>query len=925
MQFRKNILVLDIDKPQSEGWVLLKDDVKDFRFKELPWFVDAETNNKAGKEIEALLIYTNNEKQKNNLSKKHYFKDSSILKTASLVKIRSIKKITEDEWTITLECTQKVGLTKLFDKDQIVTNVAEAITSASYNNFEEFSIEDENDFRRMAENISMFDETLSKVVPTQIYPKLLQQLLIRNNNGLDLNDWINEVGKTVSLFSDKVDFNLKQDGSVNAQGIDDTIILTVFAIQLVLNNYQRYVLLAKRDFIEQVDYLINLLAELPTVGEFSKEELDILARAPFFKKIIKHMDNSTAVKKANNADKKDKNKDKEQVEEWKIEQEIQNKVRENLDKQQKEFLLREKMKAIKETLNESDPNADDDEFQKVLNDPVKSKMYPSSVLKLINTEKDRLKGMMQGTPDANITQVFVNTLKSLPWRKVEIETLDIQKARDILDKNHYGLKEVKQRIIEYLALIINHKNIAKAKKEKSELLPLDKEHQIDLDLFKEDQNTKKIQKTFNNVPILTLVGPPGTGKTSLARAIAEALNKSYIKISLGGVHDESEIRGHRRTYVGAMPGKIIKAIQRAGVSNPLILLDEIDKMSADHRGDPSSAMLEVLDPEQNTKFQDNYLEHEYDLSKVMFIATANYYENIPPALLDRVEIIELSSYTINEKIKIAREHLINAVVQQAGLNKDQFIIDNDVIEYIIKHYTIEAGVRGLKRLFDKIARKIVTKIVSGEQIKEFVITKEIATDFLGVPKFVDDENEQKPAVGVVNGLAYTSVGGTTLQIEVTTFKGKGGLKLTGSLKDVMKESANIALTYVRSNAEKFGIKDFDFDENEIHIHVPEGAVPKDGPSAGVTFTTALISALSNKPVPQTVAMTGEITLRGRVLEIGGLKEKSFAAYKKGVKHVFIPFNNKKNLVDIPEEVREALEFIPVKSYDEIYDVLFNAK
>ncbi|BAH69843.1 hypothetical protein MBIO_0578 [Mycoplasmopsis fermentans PG18] len=615
---------------------------------------------------------------------------------------------------------------------------------------------------------------------------------------------------------------------------------------------------------------------------------------------------------------------KDPIAEALLENEINQKVKSNLEKQQKEFLLREKLKAIKESLSENDSEGDeeDDSFSKLIHDPKLKQIYPESVLKIISTEKERLKGMMSGTPDANVAATYISTLKKMPWRKIEVETLDIKRAKEVLDKNHYGLEKVKERIIEYLSLIINHKNLSK-KSDQDKLIDIDKNYQIDMSLFKEDEKNAKLQTEFNNVPILTLVGPPGTGKTSLARAIAEALNKSYIKISLGGVHDESEIRGHRRTYVGSMPGKIIKAIQRAGVSNPLILLDEIDKMSSDYKGDPASAMLEVLDPEQNTKFQDNYLEHEYDLSKVMFIATANYYENIPAPLIDRVEIIELNSYTINEKIKIAREHLIDSTIQQAGLKKEQFNIDDKTLEFIIKHYTAEAGVRGLKRDLDKIARKIVTRIVEGEKIAKFTITKDIVTEMLGTPKFTDHQDTKEPQVGVVNGLAYTSIGGTTLQIEVSSFKSKNsGIKLTGSLKDVMKESANIALSYVRANAEKFDIKDFAFDEREIHIHVPEGAVPKDGPSAGVTFTTALVSALSNKPVPQDIAMTGEITLRGRVFEIGGLKEKSFAAYKKGIKTVFIPKDNEKNLADIPEEVKKAITFIPVETYEEIYNHIF---
>nr|WP_318023628.1 endopeptidase La [Mycoplasmopsis agalactiae] len=625
----------------------------------------------------------------------------------------------------------------------------------------------------------------------------------------------------------------------------------------------------------------------------------------------------------NNLSKRSSKKDTSAMKD-KIDKELNKKIQSNLDKQQKEFLLREKMKAIKEQLNEADDEDGDDEYSKIVNDPVLKQMYPEWIIKAIKTERDKLKNMMSSSPDANITQTYISNLKKLPWRKVEVENLDINRAREILDKNHYGLKEVKERVIEYLSLIINHRNINKESSEK-DLIKIDDHNQIDLQLFKE--NTKnKAQKQFNNVPILTLVGPPGTGKTSLARSIAEALDKSYVKLSLGGLHDESEIRGHRKTYVGAMPGKIIKGLQSAGVSNPLILLDEIDKMSSDIKGDPTSAMLEVLDPEQNTKFQDNYIEHEYDLSKVLFIATANYYENIPAPLLDRVEIIELNSYTINEKIKIAKEHLVEVVLAQAGLKPDQFIIDDKALEFIIKHYTAEAGVRSLKRNLDKIARKIVTKIVSGEKIDKFVIDQNNIPELLGTPKISESEKEMQPQIGSVNGLAFTSIGGTTLQIEVSWFKSKQpGIRLTGQLKEVMQESAKIALSYVRANAEKFGIKNVDFDTTEIHVHVPEGAVPKDGPSAGVTFTTALISALAKIPVSQEVAMTGEITLRGKVLEIGGLKEKSFAAFKKGIKTVFIPKNNEKNLSDIPEEVKEAINFIPVSHYEQIWEHLFKGK
>lgn len=444
--------------------------------------------------------------------------------------------------------------------------------------------------------------------------------------------------------------------------------------------------------------------------------------------------------------------------------------------------------------------------------------------------------------------------------------------------------------------------------------------EINENLFIKDGNLNKVLEE-NSSPIITLLGPPGVGKTSIAKSLAEALGRKFVKISLGGVNDEAEIRGHRKTYVGAMPGKIISAIKRAGVSNPIILLDEIDKLGISAKGDPSAALLEVLDPEQNCNFQDHYLEVEYDLSKVLFIATANYYEDIPAPLLDRVELIELSSYTLFEKINIAKKYLVARVIKQNGLEPEQFQISDAELEFVIRYYTLEAGVRNLQRVLDKMARKIALGIVEETITERFVLDQSNIRKFLGIPKFNDDDKDNEPQIGCVNGLAYTSFGGSTLPIEVTTFAGKGEIKITGQLKDVMQESAQIALGYVRANAKEFGI-DFNFDEATIHIHVPEGAVPKDGPSAGITFTTALISALSKKPVSHKIGMTGEITLRGKVLPIGGLKEKSLAALKQGIKTVFIPKDNEKNLEEVATEVKDELEFIAVRHYSEIYDNLF---
>lgn len=589
-----------------------------------------------------------------------------------------------------------------------------------------------------------------------------------------------------------------------------------------------------------------------------------------------------------------------------VEKKIEAKLKSDLDKQQTDFILREKLRVIKSLLSSESEKKQEQEFKQ------KDK-YPKKVLEIIQEQKQKLEEMMPSSPNADITKSYIEMLTNLPWRKVSSFNTSIEKAKEVLESNHYGLEEVKKRIIEYIAIEIR-KNKARNNKQ---IIKINEQEEINTSLFK-DKSDKKI---FSS-PILTLVGPPGTGKTSLAKSIADALGRKMVKISLGGVHDEAEIRGHRRTYVGAMPGKIINAIKKSGVSNPLILLDEIDKMSSDRRGDPTSAMLEVLDPEQNAKFQDNYVEIEYDLSDVMFVATANYFENIPPALIDRVEMIELFTYTIEEKIKIARQYLISRVLKQNFVTEDIINISDQILKYIIKHYTLESGVRSLYRQLDKIIRKICVEQMENDSISKVILDEELVTKYLGVKKIDEEELEDELHVGVVNGLAFTSYGGSTLQIEVTSYPGKGELKLTGQLKEVMQESAQIALTYVKANAQKFNI-DFDFDENNIHIHVPEGATPKDGPSAGITFASAIISCLTKKVIPSNVGMTGEITLTGKVLAIGGLKEKSLAAYQKGISKVFIPFANAKDLVYIPAEVKQKITYIPIKDYQEIFLDLFN--
>ncbi|WP_339021561.1 endopeptidase La [Spiroplasma endosymbiont of Atherix ibis] len=566
-----------------------------------------------------------------------------------------------------------------------------------------------------------------------------------------------------------------------------------------------------------------------------------------------------------------------------IESSISKKIKSRVDEQQREFYLREKLKAIKEELGDMDGEGDDlAKYRKRL----ESEPFPENIKKRILSEIEKCEGMPAASSEANIIRTYIDWMMQTPWWQKTEEKTDLKFAKNILDKHHYGLEKVKERIIEYLAV---------------------------------KQNTNKVKGQ-----IITLVGPPGVGKTSLAKSIAESMGREFIKMALGGVKDESEIRGHRKTYIGAMPGRVIQGMKKAGVKNPVFLLDEIDKMASDYRGDPASAMLEVLDPEQNSKFSDHYLEEEYDLSDVVFIATANYPENIPEALYDRMEIIELSSYTEIEKMKIAEEYLIPKVLDDHAVFKDQVVFTKESINEIIKHYTREAGVRQLERWIASIVRKFVVKMLNKE-IETLKVTPKIVNELLKKRIFEHTEKENEAQVGVVTGLAYTQFGGDILPIEVNHFPGKGGLVLTGKLGDVMKESATIAYDFVKSNYKAFAIPKEVFNENDIHIHVPEGAVPKDGPSAGVTITTAIVSALTNKPVPKEIGMTGEITLRGLVFPIGGLREKSISAHRSGLKKILIPFKNTKDIEDIPEEVRKELEVVPVQKYSEVYENVFGIK
>lgn len=558
-----------------------------------------------------------------------------------------------------------------------------------------------------------------------------------------------------------------------------------------------------------------------------------------------------------------------------IEQGINEKVRERIEENQREYYLREKLRAIKEELGDV-PNSTDD--METLRRLVEENPYPANIKAKALEEIQRYEMLPSSSGESGVIRTYLDWLLNVPWWQESHDNEDLTAVRTVLDHDHFGLEKVKDRIMEYLAV-------------------------------------KTMTKSLN-APILCLVGPPGVGKTSLAKSIANALNRNFVKASLGGVRDEAEIRGHRRTYLGSLPGRVIQGMKKAGVINPVFLIDEIDKMASDYKGDPSSAMLEVLDPEQNAMFSDHYLEEPYDLSKVMFIATANYLEDIPAALRDRLEIINLSSYTEDEKVNIATEHLIPKQAALNGLKPKQFNVSDKVILHIIRNYTREAGVRQLERHVAALCRKSVLAILKDGK-KSITVTDKLMMEWLGKEIFEYGKKEKSDQIGVVTGLAYTSFGGDVLPVEVTSFEGKGRLIVTGQLGEVMKESTEIALGYVKSNAKKYNIDPKFFESNDIHIHVPEGAVPKDGPSAGITLTTALVSALTHIPVHSDLAMTGEVTLRGNVLPIGGLKEKSLAAHRVGITKILIPKLNAKDLDELPKIVKENITFVPVESMEQV--------
>lgn len=567
-----------------------------------------------------------------------------------------------------------------------------------------------------------------------------------------------------------------------------------------------------------------------------------------------------------------------QVEVISIKNELQKKVKVRVDKHQKEYVLREQLGVIREELGEN-ADSEADEYEKKLSELD----APDYVKEKTKKEIKRFRNMSSSSSESTVERGYIETVLELPWNRMSVDNKDLDHAAQVLDDDHYGLKDVKERILEFLAV----RNL-----------------------------TSKGES-----PIICLVGPPGTGKTSIARSIASALEKKYVRISLGGVRDEAEIRGHRKTYIGAMPGRIVNGLRQAGVSNPLMLLDEIDKVSSDYKGDTSAALLEVLDSEQNCRFRDHYIEMPVDLSEVLFIATANEVSGIPKPLLDRMELIEVSSYTENEKFHIAKEHLVEKQKSKNGIKKEQLTITDSALKDIIRLYTREAGVRSLERTIGKLCRKAAREIFKDSEAA-VKVTKTNLKTYLGNPKYSPEKKNDHAEVGIVRGLAWTSVGGVTLEVEVNVLPGKGELVLTGKLGDVMKESAQAALSYVRSISEGYGIDAEFYTKHDIHIHIPEGAVPKDGPSAGITMATAMLSAITDRPVRADVAMTGEITLRGRVLPIGGLKEKLLAAKVIGIKTVCIPKDNEKDLEEISKEITDGMEIVPVERFSQVEKIAF---
>ena len=672
--------------------------------------------------------------------------------------------------------------------------------------------------------------------------------------------------------------NYKQSDQVLEAEIDD--------IEDVINSddnlaYGRILYKKIDDYIEASDFREDFINDINKIDNLSDLTDFIVANMPLSLLRKREYINETSAIKRCEMIIQDINKELEIA---KLEKKIDDKLSYEIEKSQKEYVLREKIRVIKEELG--DINDKDTEIQDLRNKIDKLKCN-KKVKERLYLELNRYEAMTPNAPEVGMIRNYIDWLLDLPWNKYTKDNNDLKKVKEVLDSSHFGLEQVKQRIVEYLA----------------------------------------VKKNTNNLksPIICLVGPPGVGKTTLAKSIADSLNRKCTKISVGGINDEAEIVGHRRTYIGAAPGLIIQGMKKAGSSNPVFIIDEIDKMTKDIKGDPASSLLEILDPEQNKSFSDHYIEEEFDLSQVMFITTANYYDQIPTELRDRLEIIELSSYTEYEKLDIAKNYLIPRELKEHGLTDMEVSFSDEVILTMIRSYTKEAGVRELSRNLATVLRKIVKDKMLGEGKDYYNITDYNIEKYLGKKKYQWTDVDIIEHIGVVNGLAYTPYGGDTLPIEAVYFPGKGNIIMTGSLGDVMKESANLALDYIKANYDKFGIDYSIFETKDIHIHVPEGAIPKDGPSAGVTLTTTLISLLTNTSIHTNVAMTGEMTLRGKVLAIGGLKEKVIGAHRNGIRTIFIPSSNEKDLDEIPVDIKREIKFILVDRYMDIYKVLFRKK
>ncbi len=707
------------------------------------------------------------------------------------------------------------------------------------------------------------EPTKEDLYRTGTLAKIKQMLKLPNGTMRVLVEGLNRV--TVTEFEDSEEYfvvHVEKQNEEHQVDVEDKALM-----RTLLDYFEQYIKLSKKvsvetlstvSDIEEPGRLADIVAShLPIKIQLKQEILEITDVKERLNTIISHI------------------QDEQEV--LQLEKKIGQRVKKSMERTQKEYYLREQMKAIQKELGDKEGKTGE---VATLREKIEASGMTDHVKQVAFKELDRYEKIPATSAESSVIRNYIEWLIALPWTNETEDTLNIHNAEQVLNDEHYGLEKVKERVLEYLAV---------------------------------QQLTKSLKG-----PILCLAGPPGVGKTSLARSIATSLDRHFVRVSLGGVRDESEIRGHRRTYVGAMPGRIIQGMKKAGTINPVFLLDEIDKMSNDFRGDPSSALLEVLDPEQNHNFSDHYIEETYDLSKVMFVATANNLATIPGPLRDRMEIIQIAGYTELEKLEIAKRHLLLRQLENHGLQKGNLQMRDDALTAIIRLYTREAGVRNLEREIASICRKAARIVVSGEK-KRVVVTAKTLEEFLGKPRFRYGQAETEDQVGVATGLAYTTVGGDTLAIEVSLSPGKGRLVLTGKLGDVMKESAQAAFSYVRSNAKKLGIDEKFYEKHDIHIHVPEGAVPKDGPSAGITIATALVSALTGKPVRREVGMTGEITLRGRVLPIGGLKEKSLSAHRAGLTKILIPHDNERDIEDIPDSVQEELDIVLVSHVDQVLE------